>query len=56
MNELKFTGNSLKGSRPLVTFDKSFDSVPHLQLLKEMFSQVPINYESNSYRKGFWYT
>jgi len=40
MNELKFTGNFLKGSRPLVTFDKSFDSVPHLQLLKEMFSQV----------------
>eukprot|EP00501_MAST-03F_sp_TOSAG23-6_P000675 GSMAST32.ASY1.ANO1.702.1 assembled CDS len=40
MEELKFTGNCLLGSRPLVCFDKAFDSAPHLQLIKEMFTQV----------------
>lgn len=34
------TGNCLKGSRPIVSFDKAFDEQPHLALLKEMFSQV----------------
>jgi ribosome biogenesis protein BRX1 len=33
---LKLTGNSLKYSRPLLSFDKSFDETPHLSLLKEM--------------------
>jgi len=40
MNELKFAGNSLKGSRPMLVFDKSFDESPHFRLLKELFSQV----------------
>lgn len=40
MDELKLTGNCLLGSRPLLQFDPHFDSVPHLQLLKEMFTQV----------------
>lgn len=31
------TGNCLKGSRPLLSFDQSFDQQPHYQLLKEMF-------------------
>ena len=40
MDELKLTGNCLKGSRPLLNFDDAFDSEPHWQLLKEMFFQV----------------
>lgn len=40
MAELKLSGNHLKGSRPVLSFHKSFDGQPHLQLLKEMFSQV----------------
>ena len=36
--ELKMTGNSLKASRPVLSFDKSFELEPHLQLLKEMLS------------------
>jgi len=27
--ELKMTGNCLKGSRPLLSFDKGFDLKPH---------------------------
>jgi ribosome biogenesis protein BRX1 len=40
MAEVKMTGNCLKGSRPLLVFDKNFDSKPHGVLLKEMFSQT----------------
>ncbi|KAJ3028090.1 UNVERIFIED_CONTAM: Ribosome biogenesis protein brx1 [Siphonaria sp. JEL0065] len=42
MDELRMTGNHLKGSRPILSFDQSFDNpdAPHLQLLKEMFSQT----------------
>ena len=37
--ELKMTGNCLKASRPLLSFDKTFDSDPHLVLIKELFIQ-----------------
>ena len=30
------TGNCLKGSRPLLSFDKSFGSKPQLKLIKEL--------------------
>ncbi|KAJ3035919.1 Ribosome biogenesis protein brx1 [Rhizophlyctis rosea] len=40
MDELRMTGNCLKGSRPILSFDKNFDEQPHYQLLKEMFTQV----------------
>lgn len=40
MQELKFSGNCLKGSRPLLCFDKEFDNEPHYKLLKEIFTQV----------------
>jgi hypothetical protein len=40
MDELKLTGNHLKGSRPVLSFDAAFDTEPHLQLIKEMFTQV----------------
>ena len=40
MEELHFTGNCLKGSRPILSFDANFDSAPHLKLLKEMFLHI----------------
>ncbi|KAK2167693.1 hypothetical protein LSH36_25g06044 [Paralvinella palmiformis] len=40
MMELKMTGNCLKGSRPLLSFDKEFDMFAHWALLKELFIQV----------------
>merc|ERR1712137_399590 len=40
MNELKLTGNCLRGSRPILTFSSEFDSEPHLQLMKELFQQT----------------
>lgn len=40
MDELKMTGNCLKGSRPILSFDKSFESAPHWALLKELLAQV----------------
>ncbi|CCE61167.1 hypothetical protein TPHA_0A00820 [Tetrapisispora phaffii CBS 4417] len=36
MNELNFTGNCLKGSRPVLSFDHRFDSSPHFKLIKEL--------------------
>lgn len=40
MDELNFTGNCLKGSRPILSFDGSFDKLPYSELLKEMFTQI----------------
>jgi len=40
MGELKLTGNCLKGSRPILSFDKRFDEEPYLALLKELFTQT----------------
>ncbi|KAJ2160133.1 Ribosome biogenesis protein brx1 [Coemansia sp. RSA 552] len=40
MDELKMTGNCLKGARPVLSFDANFDREPYLQLLKEMFTQT----------------
>jgi ribosome biogenesis protein BRX1 len=40
MEELHFTGNCLKGSRPILSFDASFDKEPHLRLLKEIFLHI----------------
>ena len=39
MAELKLSGNHLKGSRAVLSFDAAFDQQPHLQLMKEMFTQ-----------------
>jgi ribosome biogenesis protein BRX1 len=38
--ELKLTGNHLRGSRPVLSFDAAFDEQPHTQLLKELLTQV----------------
>ncbi|KAG0647802.1 Ribosome biogenesis BRX1 [Hyphodiscus hymeniophilus] len=40
MEELHFTGNCLKGSRPILSFDSQFDSAPHLRVLKELFLHI----------------
>lgn len=40
MDELKLTGNHLKGSRAVLSFDAGFDQQPHLQLLKELLGQI----------------
>lgn len=40
MDELKMTGNCLKGSRPIVVFDKAFDESPHFMVIKEVLSNV----------------
>jgi ribosome biogenesis protein BRX1 len=40
MDELRLTGNCMKGSRPVLTFDESFSRVGHLKLLKELFIDV----------------
>ncbi|KAI9752664.1 MAG: Ribosome biogenesis protein brx1 [Lichina confinis] len=37
MDELHFSGNCLKGSRPVLSFDAHFDRQPHLQVIKELF-------------------
>jgi len=37
MDELRLTGNCLKGSRPLLSFDESFNKLEHLRLLKGIF-------------------
>ncbi|KAJ3679740.1 hypothetical protein LUZ60_017751 [Juncus effusus] len=40
MEELKLTGNHLKGSRPILTFSTNFDEKPHWKLVKQMLTQV----------------
>jgi len=35
-DELKLTGNCLKGSRPVLSFDAAFDANIHLKLIKEL--------------------
>ena len=40
MDELKMTGNCLKGARHILSFDKTFDSAPHWSLLKELLGQI----------------
>ncbi|OLY83509.1 Ribosome biogenesis protein BRX1 [Smittium mucronatum] len=40
MSELKLTGNCLKGSRPILSFDSNFDSSLPYQLVKTLFEQI----------------
>ena len=40
MDELRLTGNCMKGSRPILTFDESFAQHDHLRLLKSLFVDV----------------
>ena len=40
MDELKLTGNCMKHSRPILSFDTNFKTLPHLQLLKNIFIDI----------------
>jgi len=40
MEELHFPGNCLKGSRPILSFDATFDTQPHLRVIKELFFHI----------------
>ena len=40
MDELKMTGNCLKGSRGIVSFDSTFDTDEQWKLMKEVFTHV----------------
>ncbi|KAF4555425.1 putative ribosome biogenesis protein BRX1 [Elsinoe fawcettii] len=40
MEELHFTGNCLKGSRPILSFDATFESQPHFKVIKELFTHI----------------
>lgn len=40
MEELHFTGNCLKGSRPILSFDAAFDKQPHMRVIKELLLHI----------------
>lgn len=40
MDELRLTGNCMKGSRPILSFDDCFDNFGHLKLIKELFIDI----------------
>jgi len=40
MEELNFTGNCLKGSRPILSFDAAFDKQAHTKLIKELLTHT----------------
>jgi len=40
MEELKFTGNCLRGSRPFLSFDETFDTNPWSKLCREVLTQI----------------
>jgi len=40
MEELHFTGNCLKGTRPILSFDAAFEQEPHLKVIKELFLHI----------------
>eukprot|EP00659_Diplonema_papillatum_P018664 gene18665-28814_t len=40
MDELKMPGNCLKGSRPILSFDKAFSEQPELQIIRAMLTQT----------------
>ena len=40
MEELNFTGNCLKGSRPILSFDKTFDGQAHTRVIKELLTHT----------------
>ncbi|ORY80375.1 Brix domain-domain-containing protein [Protomyces lactucae-debilis] len=39
MDELNLTGNCLKGSRPILSFDSTFQTKPHFRVLQELLQQ-----------------
>ncbi|KAL8922017.1 MAG: hypothetical protein Q9208_005472 [Pyrenodesmia sp. 3 TL-2023] len=39
-SELHFPGNCLRGSRPILSFDATFTTAPHLLLIKELLTHI----------------
>lgn len=39
-SELHFPGNCLRGSRPILSFDATFNTSPHLILIKELLTHI----------------
>ncbi|XP_055530345.1 ribosome biogenesis protein BRX1 homolog [Wyeomyia smithii] len=40
MGEMKLTGNCLRGSRPILSFDQEFTKQPHMAVIKELLTQI----------------
>lgn len=40
MADLKFIGNCLLGSRPVLSFDQNFEKMSHLSMIKDLFVQI----------------
>ena len=40
LEELNMTGNCLKGSRPVLSFDESFNAKPQFQLVKAVLAKI----------------
>jgi ribosome biogenesis protein BRX1 len=40
MDELRLTGNSMLGSRPLLNFDEQFENTPHHRLMKALLTDA----------------
>ena len=53
MNELRLTGNSMKGSRPILVFDKRFDSELHWKVTKELLLQIFVTPKGHPRSKPF---
>ncbi|KAI0016226.1 Brix-domain-containing protein [Xylariomycetidae sp. FL0641] len=53
LEELHFTGNCLKGSRPVLSFDSAFDGEPYLQVIKQLLIQAFGVPENAKKRKPF---
>lgn len=49
MDELKMTGNCLKGSRGILSFDKAFEETEWGRLTKEVFTHVSFWTDSSSW-------
>lgn len=54
MTELKLSGNHLRGSRPVLSFDANFDAEPHLQVIKGVLSQIFATPPMHHKRKPFF--
>jgi ribosome biogenesis protein BRX1 len=53
MAELKLSGNHLKGSRPAIHFDGSFEAAPHSRLIRELLQQVFVTPKGHRKSKPF---
>jgi len=53
MGELKLTGNHLKGSRPAMHFDASFEVSPHSRVVAELLRQVFVTPRGHRKSKPF---